>query len=188
MDIWILFISWPWALFFVIFIMFTLHIWTFLRRFLVRNSKFFGSSLLCFGSEHCSAKNVLKVSFFSKINNTCIFMKCRRNPQNLFKVSILWHFFLFANHSIFTPVYKAMSFLHLYYKRVIFCSISCVCVMCFVKYFARTCFFSNLILIRYRDTKQTARKWPCAKYFVEFWIKICLEETHLLSCCFVTVF
>ena len=59
-DIWILFISWPWALFFVIFIMFTLHIWTFLRRFLVRNSKFFGSSLLCFGSEHCSAKNVLK--------------------------------------------------------------------------------------------------------------------------------
>ena len=63
-NLWILIISWPWALLgsrlFIIFIMLSFDIWTLLRRFSVRNSKFFGSLLLFFGSEHYSAKNVLK--------------------------------------------------------------------------------------------------------------------------------
>ena len=45
--------------------MFSFDIWTLLGHISVRNSKFFGSSLLYFGSEHCSAKNVLKSSAFS---------------------------------------------------------------------------------------------------------------------------
>ena len=45
--------------------MFSFDIWTSLRRFLLRNCKFFGNSLLFFGSEHCSAKNELKSSAFS---------------------------------------------------------------------------------------------------------------------------
>ena len=68
-NIQILIIAWPWALLgsrlFIIFIMFSFNIWTLLRRFSARNSKLFGSSLLLFGSEHCSAKNVLKSSAFS---------------------------------------------------------------------------------------------------------------------------
>ena len=45
--------------------MFSFDIWTLLRRCSVRNSKFFGSSLLFLGSEHFSAKHVLKSSAFS---------------------------------------------------------------------------------------------------------------------------
>ena len=65
----ILIISWPWALLgsllFIILIMFSFYIWTSLKRFLLRNSKFFGNSLFFFDSEHCSVKNVLKSSAFS---------------------------------------------------------------------------------------------------------------------------
>ena len=68
-NIRILIISWPWALLgsrlFIIFIMFSFDIWTLLRRLSVRNSKFFGTSLLFFGSKHCSAENALKSSAFS---------------------------------------------------------------------------------------------------------------------------
>ena len=68
-NIRILIVSWPWALLgfrlFIIFIVFSFDIWTLLRRFSVRNSKLFGSSLLVFSSEYWSAKNVLKSSAFS---------------------------------------------------------------------------------------------------------------------------
>ena len=68
-NIRVLIISWPWVLLgsrlFIIFVTFSFDIWTLLRRFSVRNSTVFGSSLLFFGSEQCSAKNVLKSLAFS---------------------------------------------------------------------------------------------------------------------------
>ena len=45
--------------------MFSSDTWALLRRFSVRNRNFSGTSLLFFGSEHCSAKSVLKSSVFS---------------------------------------------------------------------------------------------------------------------------
>ena len=70
---------------FTIFSMFLFDIWTLVKRFWVRNSKFFESSLLFFGSEHCSTKQVIKrFSFFSEINNAFVIMKYRRNARNLF--------------------------------------------------------------------------------------------------------
>ena len=50
---------------FIVVIIFLFDIWTLVRCFSVRNSKFFSSSLSFFGSEHCSGKNVFKSSAFS---------------------------------------------------------------------------------------------------------------------------
>ena len=69
-DIRILIILWPWDLsesrLFIIFVMLSFNICTLhYKCFSVRNIKFYSSSLLCFGSEHCCSKKVLKGSAFS---------------------------------------------------------------------------------------------------------------------------
>ena len=88
-NIQILIISQPWPLLesrlFTIFIMMSRDIWKIIKCFSGRNSKFFGSSLLLFGSEHCFAKKcVKKFSFFSEINNEFIIMKYWGNAWNRF--------------------------------------------------------------------------------------------------------
>ena len=65
--------------------MMSFDIWKIIRCFSGKNSKFFGSSLLFFGSEHCFAKKCgKKFSFFSKINNEFIIMKYWGNAGNRF--------------------------------------------------------------------------------------------------------
>ena len=75
--------------------MLSFDIWVLPRRFSVKNSKFFSSSLLPFGSEHCfekkkcirkiyNIKYIKKYIFSSKINNKYIIMQYKGNARNVY--------------------------------------------------------------------------------------------------------